>query len=54
MPTERMVTSRALDSKNGEKSMSGSKPGSFKPVKPGNISRPQNVKVPPPPKYERG
>ena len=36
----------AFDSKNGEQG----KTSSFKPSKPANISRPENVKMPPPPK----
>lgn len=44
----------AFDSKYVEKSASGGKTSNFKPVKPANISRPQNVKVPPPPKYSNG
>jgi len=46
-------SARAFDSKYVEKGVSSGKGPSFKPSKPANISRPQNVKVPPPPKYNR-
>ncbi len=41
------------ESKYEERGLPNGKTSSFKPVKPANVSRPQNVKVPPPPKYSR-
>jgi hypothetical protein len=47
-------TAWAFDSKYVEKGESSGKGPSFKPSKPANISRPQNVKMPPLPRSNKG
>lgn len=51
---QRTGKAMTFDSKYGEKSASGSGATTFRPSKPANISRPQNVRMPPPPKSNKG
>ena len=45
--SEEKTSNKTMDSK-AERSYSSDKQSSFKPTKPADISRPQNIKVPPP------
>lgn len=49
--TNRQMANDSMNIHRGkiEKGVSSDKTGGFQPVKPASVSRPQNVKVPPPP-----